>query len=494
MGNGVCAGGGILVEFLGGLCYNGGRLRRVRAYGVAGVGTDVMADDDGKPRKRRRNRALTIVIIVAVGIVVGLVLLRVGARHRLERRMDEIRAAGYPATPAELNDWYAIPGEGENSADIIIDASAYLYKAQEPNTGLVPIVGRAKLPLRTEAFSEQARSLIREHLAANEKALGLLHAVVGMEYGRYPINLGAGFAVLLPHLEDVRESARVLALDGVLAAEEGNGRLCVESIRAIVGAGRSLAKEPMILSQFFRLSCNSLAVSCLERAINRVEFTDEQLAALGACLAGARDDEGMARAFAGDRCCSIGVFKDPKLALAVSGGRSAPGAVFYRAYTVAGLGDVGATMYIDFSDAYIEATKLAPHERQEACAAIDKRMKETPRIHVLVEAISPSFSRIVTVDVSDMAKLRTACTAIAVERYRLATGRLPESPGELVPAYLDSVGKDPFDGKDLRYKRLEAGFVVYSVGEDGQDDGGTERRGAKKGRAKQWDITFIVDR
>jgi hypothetical protein len=35
------------------------------------------------------------------------------------------------------------------------------------------------------------------------------------------------------------------------------------------------------------------------------------------------------------------------------------------------------------------------------------------------------------------------------------------------------VPTDPFDGRPLRYRRLADGVVVYSVGDDRADDGGT---------------------
>ena len=43
---------------------------------------------------------------------------------------------------------------------------------------------------------------------------------------------------------------------------------------------------------------------------------------------------------------------------------------------------------------------------------------------------------------------------------------------------------DPFNGRPLRYKKLVKGYAVYSVGEDGKDDGGDEKK----------DVTFVVER
>jgi len=42
-----------------------------------------------------------------------------------------------------------------------------------------------------------------------------------------------------------------------------------------------------------------------------------------------------------------------------------------------------------------------------------------------------------------------------------------------VPTYLETVPTDPFTGDPLRYKLIEGGCAIYSVGEDGADDGGT---------------------
>lgn len=96
----------------------------------------------------------------------------------------------------------------------------------------------------------------------------------------------------------------------------------------------------------------------------------------------------------------------------------------------------------------------------------------------------------------NVAQLRTARVSLAIQRYRLATGNLPDTLADLVPTYLDAVPEDPFDGRTLRSEKLETGFVVYSVGEDRMDDGGKKRlpTGKRKKAPSSWDITFIVER
>ena len=61
----------------------------------------------------------------------------------------------------------------------------------------------------------------------------------------------------------------------------------------------------------------------------------------------------------------------------------------------------------------------------------------------------------------------------ALELYRLKQGRYPRSLEDLVPAILKKVPLDPDSGKLPIYRRGgPSGFIVYSVGQNQQDDGG----------------------
>jgi len=64
-----------------------------------------------------------------------------------------------------------------------------------------------------------------------------------------------------------------------------------------------------------------------------------------------------------------------------------------------------------------------------------------------------------------------------VERFRQTNQNLPETLQALVPAFLPSIPQDPFDGKPLRFKKLSAGYVIYSVGPEKIDNGGKDGSG-----------------
>jgi hypothetical protein len=66
-----------------------------------------------------------------------------------------------------------------------------------------------------------------------------------------------------------------------------------------------------------------------------------------------------------------------------------------------------------------------------------------------------------------------AVTAIALKRYELRHHQLPATLDELTPDLLKAVPIDCMDGEPLRYRRNADGtFMLYSVGENGVDDGG----------------------
>jgi hypothetical protein len=75
--------------------------------------------------------------------------------------------------------------------------------------------------------------------------------------------------------------------------------------------------------------------------------------------------------------------------------------------------------------------------------------------------------------------------AIALERHRLKHGRYPAGLGQLVPEFLAALPRDPMNGQSLHYSRNEDGtFTLYSVGRNGQDDGGDP---ASDGNPSYWE-------
>jgi hypothetical protein len=89
-----------------------------------------------------------------------------------------------------------------------------------------------------------------------------------------------------------------------------------------------------------------------------------------------------------------------------------------------------------------------------------------------IGSFTPDMLRTVTTNYTNgVAAAHVGRTAIALEVYRRAQHRYPASLEQLGLA--DDRALDPFTGTALVYRRGDAGYVLYSVGSDGKDDGGS---------------------
>jgi len=444
------------------------------------------------PKKRRRLKVSNVLLILLLICVGTFAYHRLSLKSKLKARIDAIREAGYPVTCVELDQWYKIPPNVENAAYTISDAFSYYNLWDKEKSKPLPIVGRAELPAHTEPMPEEMKALIIQYIADNNEAIELLHAGAAIEHCRYPIDLSAGFATLMPDLTEIRSGLYLLKLEAVLHAEHGDGESAISSVKACFGIAHSLAKEPITISQLVRSACQNNAATTIEYCVNRIKFTDEQLIELIECTRNSERITNMTYAFVGERCYGLSFFMAPgSVDPALVG--NIPFQPLLALYKAVGMADSDAIIYLDFMDEYMKITQLPLHQRQEAAKAVEARFQSTSRIHVLLHVMMPALARITTIDTRNIAQLLTARVGLAIERYRLAVGRLPGNLSELVPVYLESVPIDPFDGNELRYKRLDTGFVVYSIGEDLIDDGGKERRYITR-ESPKWDVTFIVER
>jgi len=455
-----------------------------------------MNDRRKAPKKRRKIGFSHALIALLLAGVAAFAIFRVSTKFKLRARIDAIYAAGYPVTGAELDRYYNIPPDVENAAYTIEEGSSFYEEWDKERSKPLPLIGRAELPARTQPLPEETKTLIAEYIADNNEALDLFHEAAEIENCRYPIDLSAGFATLMPNLGEIRNAVRLLGLDAILHAENGDGRSATRSTISAFGIARSLAREPVTISQLARAGCQSSAISAVEQLINRTELSDEQLLELIESVRESERISDISCAFVGERCMGISFFRVPESAGPDVIGGSGP---LFRSvlalYKGVGLADADAVIYLDLLDGYLKAAQLPLHERLEAVNAVDAKLQSTSKVHVMLHSIMPALSRIATIETRAIARLRASGVALAIQRYRLAGGALPGKLADLVPTYLQTVPKDPFDGDDLRYRKLDTGFVVYSIGEDLSDDGGKEKlpRKTRGQKPPNWDVTFIVE-
>jgi hypothetical protein len=129
----------------------------------------------------------------------------------------------------------------------------------------------------------------------------------------------------------------------------------------------------------------------------------------------------------------------------------------------------------------IDLTRLAATNRSLARVRTEIQNMEYERIRMnwydKLRFPNPSSFFTITKTVEKAMRAETqrsiALCAIALKRHQLRFEKPPPSLDSLVPTFLASVPVDYMDGKPIRYRPNDAGkFTLYSIGENGQDDGG----------------------
>jgi hypothetical protein len=91
---------------------------------------------------------------------------------------------------------------------------------------------------------------------------------------------------------------------------------------------------------------------------------------------------------------------------------------------------------------------------------------------ILISLMMPAFNKVQ--DARDRAEQvrRNLHIAFGLTAYRREHGRYPARLNELAPKYLATIPGDLFSGKALFYQSADDGYLLYSVGRNGKDEGG----------------------
>jgi len=91
---------------------------------------------------------------------------------------------------------------------------------------------------------------------------------------------------------------------------------------------------------------------------------------------------------------------------------------------------------------------------------------------VLMGLLTPSVRKVQSAYDRGEQTDRNLRVAFAMAAYHADNGKYPAKLDDLAPKYLAAVPDDVFSGKPLIYKPTEKGYLFYSVGVNGKDDGG----------------------
>jgi hypothetical protein len=91
---------------------------------------------------------------------------------------------------------------------------------------------------------------------------------------------------------------------------------------------------------------------------------------------------------------------------------------------------------------------------------------------VVIGLLLPAIDKVVTSRERSEQLQRNLHLAFALAAYYADHGRYPAKLDELVPKHVDQIPDDIFSGKALIYEPEANGYLLYSVGANGIDEGG----------------------
>jgi hypothetical protein len=367
--------------------------------------------------------------------------------------------------------------DAENSALRILPLGRWLPNGWDKQAGYKDLDNIAP-PVQLSA--EQTAAL-RAALAQRGEAVTPARQLIGLPHGRFPAwspPNSNGFS--LPQLNLVWSVVDLLGYDATLRAQDGDADGALQSVRAALNATRAFGDAPDLTAQGNRLWHRLRVVRRLQRVLAQGEPSETTLAATQELLT---DETAKNLLLPGLR--SLRAWEHQQL-VDLSRRQLQQNVVRRLMWRVPVKPSHAA--FIRYMTEAIEIAKLPLEEQGTRAEQLVVPPREEFPFALQAEAV-PHFLLSVRLN---LAEVRSAEVGMALERYRQTHGHWPDALAELVPAYLPENPPDPFGGKELAFRRLDDGVVVYSVGPNGPLMGGqtgapVDVPGVDKG-FRLWDV------
>ncbi len=445
-----------------------------------------------------------LIVLGLLALVTGCVIYFVGhvTQARWQRYAEKLRAAGSPLTFDEIEELREIVPDDQNSALVINRLADRLKQmgGHRPEGDVFVFAGRKPKPSFFEGIPRDLIVPSREFLERHRDLFTELLTLRDKPGGRFDLKKDTGKGVLsmiLPELTHVRAAAKLARLDGMLRLIDGDTAGAADAVHLQIAISATLNEHPSLIGRLVQVAVQALAVKTVEDTLRVGELDVATLNRLTTTLAGSLGRSPMKWALWGERAFFVGTCDElaagkisPSQLMSIDGG-GGEGVVlpFLPAMFVRHNQACGVEMYSWLVDAVDDPVALI-----QAAQRIEVEAPKLPVTQALVRVMLPSLIRAVILNVRLQAELRCAIAALAAERFRLKSGRLPTSLDELVPEFLGEVPVDPFDGKAMRFAIIDEGIVIYSVNENLIDDGGQVVRRKRKQRPHLLDVGFRLFR
>jgi hypothetical protein len=420
--------------------------------------------------------------MVALAIVPPAVLYigwMVQGRKLLRVEFDKIRAEGAPLTTEDMNALYRAPAEANNITPI-------WQAALEPfdrYAATLQNLTNWQFPPVSQPLTDIGAYSLRGTLQKTYAELEALHAAAETDgVVLWPHDFKEGPAMLLRECDLINQTSIALNLEFQIAARDGDINQVYRNLRTRVRMADTLATEPILVAMLVRMRLHRQAMRDLFEFFSlQPNLTDAQLVQFRDLFAAIDYRPQLTNAMRGERAFIYQLFhfrfaNDKQMQQIVM-----PVVTTDAVNSIARPEDCAKAFEL-FGELAVAAESADPaaiitarenlKSELDALAAEDEVTRWRYRQAQLVLAASLEMSPHAA---STIIYRDVVLVALAVKRYESQHSRLPQDLAELAPDFLKAAPLDPIDGQPLRVRKQTGAWIVYSLGADGQDDGGQMR-------------------
>lgn len=421
-------------------------------------------------RASRQRWVLWIALISLLFLTAG--TWRVWVTKQLEWRIEELRELGQPVSIKDLAARLKpVPVEQAHAPDRYRAVYSKLQMSEEEAKN-VPLIG-ADMPKPHEPFTSESLAALGQ--ALQSKAAALQELQEALDAG--PIYLPEQFLNVNGYITDLSQVvsfAEWITLQAAYELERGDVDKAIQSLRRSTQLMQRFTEKPYLLIDYLvQMAIRHLLLDGIERLACRTDLDEQQLHRVQGLLETIPSGPALKDAIADERAWALDSIKhcmrsNPELYF----GKVTPG-FLAKAYRISGLYELDMVQYYGFVEQQIEVLNHPLHEQLALASALPEPGGGLSFFYTVLSSWSvTSLDSILKLTFRSDARQSAAVVAIAIERFRLAEGRLPDSLTQLAPRYLSKFPADPYTGTPLIYRIEGKGFAVYSTGEDKTDDGG----------------------
>jgi hypothetical protein len=406
---------------------------------------------------------------------------------RIAQSLDsEVAAAqkdGMPMTIEEVRASIRERTPGANAAPLYLGAFSLAKGQQMPSELADRFLGGA-------ATGPDGKEL-RSRLASLGPALTLFERGTAQASLNYDRRWELGLSLLLPDLADHKKLVTALTMRGLLEAQAGDLARAEKTMVTAARATAHLKADPLLISYLVCLADEAVVLRGARRIVSErpQDPAARRLARAVLTTLGPMPDLrqvcGVEATVARKAVNELGM--DGVLAsLSSSGIATAPPTARFAATAlrVPPVRQANEAKVVRFWREMHERIPEDPNDVAGMAQAVDGMERQYGDMSGLSSAmlnlLAPSLQGVVQTAKIALARRKVLATALDLLDAKARTGVYPATVKV----------SDPWGGS-LRYRRQPGGFVLYSVGADGKDDGGTER-GRDDGEASGTDIVFSI--